>query len=141
MKNIEKYEQTEDAVKAWNEYSSGKGIYLCLDDWLKEEYVEPHEPTLLEAAEAVAKAWNSDGHNGILAVIANKIGVLSDAVVREKAKPVRNFDKYKTSKKACDGFNEMCKGVETCVNCRFNSNGSIAGCAIAWLYSEAEKAR
>lgn len=135
MTNLEKYRITEDAVKAWNEYSSGKGIYLCLDDWLKEEYVEPHEPTLLEAAEAVAKAWNSDGHNGILAVIANKIGVLSDAVVREKAKPVRNCDKL-TSDEASEAYNSMCRS-HRCEECDFDKGDGRKGCIVRWLYSRA----
>lgn len=135
MTNLEKYRITEDAVKAWNEYSSGKEIYLCLDDWLKEEYVEPHEPTLLEAAEAVAKAWNSDGHNGVLAVIANKIGVLTDAIVREKAKPVRNCDKL-TSDEALEAFKGMCS-IHRCEDCDFDTGEGRKGCIVRWLYSRA----
>ena len=34
------------------------------------------------------------------------------ALKREKAKPVRNCDKYKTAEGALAGFNEMCKEVD-----------------------------
>lgn len=136
MRNIERYPGTKDAVEAWDTYHDGGGD-MPFAAWAEQEYVDTGVPTLLEAAEAVADEWwTMDMEPNVR---HGKIADLENAIAREKAKPVRNFDKYKTSKKACDGFNEMCKGVETCVSCRFNSSTSIAGCAIAWLYSEAEK--
>lgn len=136
MRNIERYPGTKEAIKAWDAYHDGGGD-MPFAAWAEQEYTEPSIPTLLEAAEAVANEWwTMDTEPNVR---HGKIADLEDAIAREKAKPVRNFDKYKTSKKACDGFSEMCKGVEACVNCRFGSSTSIAGCAIAWLYSEAEK--
>lgn len=136
MTNMEKFRITEDAVKAWNEYTEGKEIYLCLDDWLKEEYVEPHELTLLEAAVGVTKAWNSNGPDGTLVAIADKIVTLSDAIGREKAKSVRNCDKL-TQDEALEAFKSMCS-IHRCEDCDFDVPGEgRKGCIVRWLYSRA----
>ena len=61
------------------------------------------------------------------------------ALKREKAKPVRNCDKYKTAKGALAGFNEMCDG-KTCYRCPFSAerNDGIS-CRFNWLYAVEEK--
>lgn len=61
------------------------------------------------------------------------------AAKREKAKPVRNCDKYKTAKGALAGFNEMCK-VKTCYSCPFSAKrNECINCRLNWLYAEADK--
>ena len=61
------------------------------------------------------------------------------AAKREKAKPVRNCEKYKTAKGALAGFNEMCDG-KTCYRCPFSAerNDGIS-CRFNWLYAVEEK--
>lgn len=136
MKNIEKYPLTDDAVKAWNEYTEGKGIYSCLDDWLKEEYVEPHEPTILEAGEAMLKLSTC----GMSNAYKDRLRVLADAVDREKAKPIRNCDKYRTANDADAAFEKMCL-TRLCKDCEFDKirETKSRSCRISWLYAEADK--
>lgn len=131
MKNIEKFQRTKDAIEAWGK-CHGDGD-LPFAAWAEQEYVDPNVPTLLEAADEAVAEWRLEGFDN------DKISALLDAVTREKAKPVRNFDKYKTSKKAYDSFMKTCSGAESCDNCRFRVCRSIAACAIAWLYAYAEK--
>ena len=70
------------------------------------------------------------------------LSMLSDrieaAYEREKAKPVRNCDKYRTADDAYDGFIEFCRKY-TCGQCRFVNNGTPVGYAIEWLYGYASK--
>ena len=88
MKNIEKYAGTKDAIEAWNKYHDGGGN-MPFSEWAE---MEVELPTLLDAAEALTKAWFSDGIEGTPYVIAEKISVLDDVIEREKHKPVRNCD-------------------------------------------------
>lgn len=61
------------------------------------------------------------------------------ALKREKAKPVRNCDKYKTAKGALAGFNEMCDG-KTCYRCPFSAErNECISCRFNWLYAVEEK--
>lgn len=61
------------------------------------------------------------------------------ALKREKEKPVRNCDKYKTAKDAFDGFNKMCDG-KTCYRCPFSAErNECMSCMLNWLYAEADK--
>lgn len=82
---------------------------------------------LRQAAEAVVKV-------GYGTFIAD----LRSAVEREKAKPVRNFNKYETAKDAFVGFTKFCDNL-LCGECRFRDKADDVSCAIAWLYEEAEK--
>lgn len=60
---------------------------------------------------------------------------LADAIKREKSKPIRNCDKYKTAAEASNGFKVMCKGIPKCDDCRLKQ----FDCSIAWLYKDADK--
>ena len=131
MKNIEKYAGTKDALEAWNKYHDGGGD-SPFSEWAE---MEVELPTILEAAEAMTKAWFSDGIEGTADVIAEKICVLDDVIKREKSKPVRNKDKYMTANEAIKGFREMCNGITHCTDCRFRH----VNCGIAWLYEKAVK--
>ena len=125
MKNIEKYHETKSALEAYNNLDFKK---VPFDEWLECEYEEQHVHTLLEAAEAVVKV-------GYGTFVAD----LRSAVEREKAKPVRNFNKYKTAKDALTGFNEMCNG-KTCGRCPFSAEiNECRSCKLNWLFAEAEK--
>lgn len=124
MKNIEKYTNTKDALEAYNKLDFKK---VPFDEWLESEY---EEPTLLEAAEDAANEWFLKGFNH------DKMSKLLDAVIREKKKPVRNFDKYKTAKDANEGFIKFCD-IKECDKCRYGSSRG-SGCRIDWLYDEAE---
>ncbi len=140
MKNIEKYPETDAALKAWDKYHDGGGD-MPFATWAKQEYAEPRILTLLEAAEAVADEWWITNPN----VSHGKIADLENAIASEKSRPVRNFDRYKTAEEAYAGFKKFCNGIDDCENCRFkdcdNTYGSPTshGCMLAWFYEEAEK--
>ena len=134
MKNIEKYPNTNDALAAYNSLDSKTVSFY---KWLGREYEEPSVPTLLEAAAEMVYAWKSEIKPGYTARFSKAIGRLSDAIEREKCKPVRNFNKYKTAGEAASAFKLICDGV-MCENCRFRYFGA-SRCKFAWLYEEAEK--
>lgn len=142
MKNIEKYTDTRSALGAWNRYHDGGGA-APFTAWAEQEYDEPRVLTLLEAAEAVADEWRTmDTEPNVR---HGKIADLENAIAREKAKPVRNFDRYKTAKEAYAGFRKFCDGIYDCEKCRFKDcDGAYGsptshGCMLAWFYEEAEK--
>ena len=132
MKNIEKYHESKDARNAYNSIISKK---VPFDMWLECEYEEPPKQTLLEAAESIVKIVSSTPTS----VTRNLFRELRLAVEREKAKPVRNCDKYKTAKDAFAGFNEMCD-EKTCYRCPFSAKrNECMSCRFNWLYAEADK--
>ena len=93
MKNIEKYPNTQDALKEYNDLVLKR---VPFDIWLNyehDEHEEPHSFTLLEAAKAVTTAWFSIGDKGSLAEVSKRICALSYAIEREKQKPIRNCDR------------------------------------------------
>ena len=100
MKNIEKYNETKCALDAYNQ---SKSKNIPFDAWLELEYKEPSMQTLLEAAETVTTIWKSKPHEGSLTNFLNAIANLAEAIEREKKKPVRNFDMYKTADEAYEG--------------------------------------
>ena len=100
MKNIEKYNETKCALDAYNQ---SKSKNMPFEVWLELEYKEPHMQTLFEAAETVTTIWKSKPHEGSLTNFLNAIANLSEAIEREKKKPVRNFDMYKTADEAYEG--------------------------------------
>ena len=131
MKNIEKYPNTKDALEAYNQ---PKYKDVPLDVWLECEYEDPPETTLLEAADAVANSWFDDDKTEVFGM---KICDLVNAIDREKRKPVRNFDKYRTAEEAQEAFAAFCTGIDKCEHCRFSKfNGR---CSIAFLYGESKK--
>lgn len=134
MKNIEKYANTKDALEAYNTLGLKN---VPFDEWIESEYEDPCVQTLLEAAAEMVYAWKSEFEPGYTARVSKAIGRLSDAIEREKCKPVRNFNKYKTAEEAASAFKLMCDGVK-CDNCRFRDCGAIR-CKFAWLYANAGK--
>ena len=131
MKNIEKYTNTKDALNAYNSIISKK---VPFNEWLQSEVEGMGEDTLLEASERVLKVYFPDHReHGV-------VDYFRDAIAREKAKPVRNCDKYKTAKDALVGFNKMCK-EKTCDRCPFNAERieEYDICRLNWLFAEAEK--
>ena len=135
MKNIEKYANTKDALDAYNSLNIKK---LPFEEWLKCEYEEPSVPSLLEAANAVVKAWYAKLPEGSIARVGQLIVRLSSAIDREKRKPVRNCDKYRTAEEAHQALKEFC-GKYQCRYCRFGDSTKTAGCVLEWLYEEAGK--
>lgn len=133
MKNIEKYTNTKDAIEAWDTYRYGGGG-TPFDIWLEQEYVEPRQPTLLEAADDALRAWDRRDEYGSLAWVKDRMRQLS--VTIEKAKPVRNCDKYATAKNALGAYRAMCENLD-CEHCRFGSSKGMEDCVISWLYAEA----
>lgn len=130
MKNIEKYKETKDALEAWRQSVEG-GVYLSFDEWAQRESEVPHPPTLLESAkmfvdcvEMPSDPQEQKHWDGLCA-----------AVEREKSKPVRNFDKYKTAREAWSAFIKMCNATK-CEKCQFYNPDS---CRFNWLYAEAGK--
>lgn len=135
MKNIEKYHETKAALEAYNHQKSKN---VPFDVWLECEYEEPREKTLLEAAEAVTDEWYDMQQNINCNDIGEIIVDLEKAIAREKAKPVRNCDKYRTKDEALMAFKKMCCGTG-CRRCRFRDCGTEDVCRLAWLYDESEK--
>ena len=139
MKNIEKYTNTKAALEAYNSIISKNVPFdvknVPFDVWLECEYEEPPKPTLLEAAKAIVKIVPSTPTS----VKRNLFRELRLAVEREKAKPVRNCDKYKTAKDAFAGFNKMCE-EKKCSTCPFSAErNECLNCSCNWLFAEAEK--
>ena len=140
MKNSDKYTDTKSALKAWNKYHDGGGD-LPFAEWAGQK-VDPL--TLLEAAEALTEKWFADGHcwDGKLADIGKKICALFDASERERSKPVRNFDRYKTAKSANDEFSRICSEHASCEDCQLfdkTMEKGGANCRFIWLYENADK--
>ena len=132
MKNIEKYHESKAALNAYNSIISKK---VPFDVWLECEYEEPPKQTLLEAAESIVKIVSSTPTS----VKRNLFRELRLAVEREKAKPVRNCDKYKTTKDAFAGFNKMCE-EKKCSTCPFSAErNECLNCSFNWLFAEADK--
>ena len=134
MKNIEKYTNTKDALEAYNKLNSRE----LFETWLELEFEEPSVPTLLEAAQEVVKTWHAKLPEGSIARVGQSIVRLSTAIDREKRKPVRNCDKYKTAEEAHVALAEFC-GRNECRICRFGDSTKTAGCVLVWLYEEAGK--
>ena len=135
MKNIEKYHNTKDALEAYNSLDSKT---VSFDTWLECEFEEPRVLTLLEAAQGVVKAWYAKLPEGSIARVGQSIVRLSYAIEREKRKPVRNCDKYKTAEEAGQALKEFC-GKYKCRDCRFGDRVGVNDCTIEWLYEEAGK--
>lgn len=55
-----------------------------------------------------------------------------------KRKQILNYDRYKTADEAYTAFIEFCCKYK-CRNCRFGNRVKPVGCALEWLYDEAEK--
>lgn len=133
MRNRDKYQLTNDAIEAWDKYHDGGGD-MPFDKWLKCEFEDPSAPTLQEAAEALVKEfyrYNIDRYS-----FERCMERLSEAVKSEKAKPVRNCDRYKTAEEAYYAIYKMCY-AHNCKDCRFKEGG--IPCRFLWLYEEAEK--
>ena len=135
MKNIEKYTSTNDALEAYNALGPGN---MPFDKWLGCEYEEPRQLTLLEAAKAVIDEWYYIQDNVTLNDLGDKMVDLKKAIEREKKKPVRNCDKYKTAEEAYRAFSNLCQKEDGCLHCRFK-NTKFGECSIAWIYEEADK--
>lgn len=136
MKNIEKYKYSKNALDAYNSLDFKR---VPFDVWLECEYEDPNPPTLLEAAEEVTNTWKAKMPEGSLLRVALTISHLADAIEREKAKPVRNCDRFATADEAAEAyecFRKFCSKV-SCNECRFFVRG--IPCVLAWLYEEAEK--
>ena len=134
MKNIDKYTNTKDALEAYN--NSVKNVPF--DEWLECEYEDQIFPTLLEAAEGALKSFEERDQYGDLELVKDRMRQLSVAIKREKAKPVLNFEKYKTNDEAFVAYTKMCDSRE-CKIFHFRYCGNSIKCVLAWLYAEAEK--
>ena len=135
MTNIEKYTNTKDALEAYNSLVFKR---VSFDVWLECEYEDQIFPTLLEAAEGALKSFEERDQYGDLELVKDRMRQLSVAVEREKAKPVLNFEKYKTNDEAFVAYTKMCDSRE-CKIFHFRYCGNSIKCVLAWLYAEAEK--
>ncbi len=141
MKNIEKYPNTMDALDAYAAYRKDGIGGVSFDIWLEHEYVEPREPTLLEAAEDVLRVWDKRYEYGNLEYVKDRLRSLSVTVKREKRKPVRNCDRYRTAKEANIAFLSLRRsGKIHCKDCTFSADpNQCFSCKLNWLYAETEK--
>lgn len=103
----------------------------------QREYKAPRVPTLLESAEAVKNEWYTTFPGVMPDTLCKKIVDLANAIAREKAKPVRNCDRYKTAREAWSVFTKMCNEIK-CEKCQFYNPTDIS-CRLNWLYAEAGK--
>lgn len=137
MKNIEKYWETKDAFEAYQSFlRKGGNVDTTLTEWLDEEYVEPQPPTLLEAAENFRTRLTSPMTRK-QTTYAEDYAAFADAIVREKRKPVRNCDMYKTATEAFDAFTKMCF-FHRCEDCRFGTlqKDRRVDCRFIWFFDE-----
>lgn len=137
MRNVEKYRDTNNALEAWRKSVEG-GVNLSFDEWAQREYEAPLPPTLLDAASDAVGALASDVVKGWYKAdetFGEKLRVLRSAVAREKSRPVRNCDKYKTAEEAYEVYGKLCN--TRCSQCRFSDCG--VPCVLAWIYAESEK--
>ena len=134
MKNYEKYTNTKDALEAYNKLNARE----LFETWLELEFEDPSAQTLLEAAKAVVKAWYAKLPEGSIARVGQSIVRRSSAIDREKRKPVRKCDKYRTAEEAQVAFAEFC-GKNKCGSCRCGDRKEPAGCVLVWLYEDAGK--
>lgn len=123
MKNIEMYKDINKALKAWS-------MARCIHPfsvWLQEDYVDQESPTLLEVASKFVncvempcnpqeqKHWDE----------------LCAAVKREKAKPVRNCDRFATAGGGGEGVRVFQNDVRQCLVQRmplFPSRNPMCAC-------------
>lgn len=139
MNNAEKYPNTQDALEAWRMYGDCGGN-KPFDLWLSLSAEYP-APTLLEAAKKLVEAFiDARTMDDILEDIDN----LAKVVNREKAKPLRNCDRYRTGEKAQEAFNSICRTHNVCNECQVRAIRKCCGdentqCQFLWLYAEAEK--
>ena len=136
MKNAEKYPNTADAVKAWNEYRATGNPDIGISDWLELDYIEPRPPSLLEAAKS-ARNWMARSYdNGDGVIIRSR---LNAAIAVEETRPKRNFERFATAEEAFDAFRKACR-VQWCEACHLKNKimartGGYVPCSVRWLYS------
>ena len=135
MKNIEKYTNTKEALEAYNALGLKN---VPFDEWLEGEYEKSRNPTLLDAADYVVKAWFADLPEIYLGKVSSAISILSAAIEHEKHKQVCNLERFATDMDAHEAFIKFCDN-QMCKNCRFGNRSKRSGCAIAWLYANAGK--
>ena len=137
MNNAEKYQNTKDALEAWRMYGD-RGGNEPFDLWLSLSADVAPEPTLLEAAKRMLIAYVNDWQLKGMKTI-ECMENLREAVKREKQKPMRNCDVYKTAKEADEAYYLMCHR-HNCYSCEHGHRIGNINCAIAWLYAEADAA-
>lgn len=117
MKNIEKYPNTKDALEAYNSLGDKRVTFA---EWLECEYAT----TLLETATEMVCAWKEfkSGYRDP-ARVSNSAGRLSEAIEREKSKPVRNCD-VGTPEEQAERYEKLCDS-HTC-----GSRCSGSGCPL-----------
>ena len=140
MTNFEKYPNTADAVKAWNEYKDYGNPNISFENWYCLDYIEPL--SLLDAAKA-ARDWMAGG-TVIGAEGPAAFKKLMDAIVAEEARPKHNFEQIKTADEAYKIFKKICCRDNLCRGCRLktqdkDSFGDTDSCIMRWLYSSNPK--
>lgn len=138
MTNAEKYPNTQGALEAWRMYGD-RGGDKPFDLWLSLSADIAPEQTLLEAAEKLIIGFVNTWSGGWSSMEC--LENLRKAVKREKNKPIRNCDRYRTVSEASEGFWKFCC-KNKCGECRFGESRFRNGfprCLLAWLYEEAEK--
>lgn len=133
MTNLEKYPNTADAVKAWNEYRESGNSNISFEKWLGLDYIKPL--TLLEAAKA-ARNWMARSDSDAVGISMR--GRLNAAIAAEETRPKRNFERFATATEAFDAFRKACK-VQWCEACRLKNkiiakSGGYVPCPVRWLY-------
>lgn len=78
MKNREKYPKTEDAIKAYKEYSLSRWDARQFEMWAEMEVYEPAEP------EAEAKVKDDNGLEVAARIMTAVATALTDMVLEEK---------------------------------------------------------
>lgn len=134
MTNLEKYPNTADAVKAWNEYNSGRDESIGFKDWLNLDYIDSR--SLLNVAKRIRRWIEEEVFLG-----PSGISVLKDLkaeIASEEARPKRNFERFATAKEAFDAFRKACR-VQLCEACHLKNKimartGGYVPCTVRWLY-------
>lgn len=104
MTNAEKYPNTQGALEAWRMYGD-RGGDKPFDLWLSLSADIAPEPTLLEAAEKLIVGYVNTWSEGWSSMEC--LENLRKAVKREKNKPIRNCDRYNTTRSATRKWAEI----------------------------------
>ena len=134
MTNLEKYPNTADAVKAWNEYRASGNSNISFENWLGLDYIEPL--TLLEAAKSAKQYIESQLQNTFSRA---EVAKLERAIESEELRLKHNFEGFATAEEAFDAFRKACR-VQWCEACHLKNkimarSGGYVPCSVRWLYS------
>lgn len=128
MKNYEKFQDTHDAMNAYNRYSMSCSDVGCHSvgfmEWCNRDVVE--KMSLLDAAKQVLR----DTTQANLESLRNAVKDEIDSGKTNSCKT--NFSRYDDAESAVEAFLDRCDNQD-CKDCEFKGSSN---CIASWLYSK-----